>query len=188
MNRHHFHLQYFMIMAKRGNKVLLHKLAVWYDGPHKIEVSIVSGMRLYTRLVGQHPAHSMIFFRISWGLWPKHICCLWCLTDTSKDQSKHSSVFEQQKVHTALIIILPFGSISQHVTVSWRTQTIIARSSVFCENNDVRNLELLGEENCLFHHEEADCIIITHIKLLLNQQKKTKQLKLYLIMLIHLHC
>ena len=105
MNRHHFHLQYFMIMAKRGNKVLLHKLAVWYDGPHKMEVCIVSGMRLYTRLVGQHPAHSMIFFRISWRLWPKHICWLWCLTDTSKDRSKHGSVLEGQKVHTALIII-----------------------------------------------------------------------------------
>ena len=39
---------------------------------------------------------------------------------------------------------------------------------VLCKNADVRKP---GEENCIFHCEEADCNIISHIKLLLNQHK-----------------
>ena len=44
---------------------------------------------------------------------------------------------------------------------------------MFCENTDIKDLELYGEENRIFHHEQANCNIISHVKLLLNQNKKS---------------
>ena len=127
-----YHLQYWMTMAKRGNKVLLiHKVAVWYDGPHKIEASVEGGSEALYQIVWPNlgPLHGLFQNFLRAVTKPHLVVVVFELY--LEGSIKHNSVFEEQKAHIALIIILLFGPISQHVTLSWRTHTTIASSSEF---------------------------------------------------------
>ena len=176
MNRHHFHIQCLMIMAKRGHKVLLfHKLAVWYDGPHKIQVSVV----------GEDEALNQIVWPTSGSL---HYLLQNLLRAVTKphllfavfDWYLKGSIKTQEHLRRAENTHCPDHNITLRINlptcdyIMKNTHNNCQLVRMFCENADVRNMELHGDENCLFHLEEADCVIISHIKLLLNQQKKYK--------------
>ncbi len=45
---------------------------------------------------------------------------------------------------------------------------------LLCENSTFENVHMIGEENCMFGHEEADVNIISYILYLVQKQKKRR--------------
>ena len=182
-----FHLQYLMIMANRGDTVLIpYKLAVWYDGPHKIEASVVGGNEALYQIVWPKSSSLHDLQNFLRAVTKPHLVVVvfdWYL----EGRSKHSSIFEEQKLHIVLIINLPFRSISQHVNVSWRTHTIIVSSS----ECSVKML-MLGTWSYIVRKTEyftMKRLIVTWSTMSNCSSTSTKtQLNLYLMMLIPLHC
>lgn len=39
---------------------------------------------------------------------------------------------------------------------------------IFCNENSAENVFMVGEENCIFKHEEADCNVISYVKLFIE--------------------
>ena len=185
MKWHHFHLHCLMIMAK--NAFLLHKLAVWYDCLYKIKASVVDGNETLYLIVWPQSAslHDLLQKFLRAGTRPHLVVVVfdWCLRGSIKTQERLPRAEGTHCPHSNLTLQTNLPTRGSIMKNTHNKHQLIR---VFCENADVRNLELYGEVNRIFHYEEADYNIISHVKLLLHQHQK--QLKLYLMMLIPLHC
>ena len=48
---------------------------------------------------------------------------------------------------------------------------------MFCASEQTANIQLIGEENSVYKHEEADCNIIRYVKQFINEGKKHIQIQ-----------
>jgi hypothetical protein len=156
-------------LRKSAKSRLVHKLAVWVEEPEP-EVDVIDGNEMLYQIT-----------------WPK--------TGTVKDLMQNFTRAVERE-HDVIVVFDRYleGSIKTHERLRRTGATIChklsltletrlpARDSimksahnkkelikVFCAENDSQNVQMVGEENSVYKHEEADCNIISYVKFLIIQ-------------------
>lgn len=159
---------------RKGTKsIMLHKLAVWCENRHVPEVDIIDGNEM--------------LYHITWPKVGKVKNLLQNFTRAAEKQYSVIVVFDrymEQSIKTHERTRRTGGTVYPKLNLSLET-SLPARDlimkcesnkkeliNVFCSTNDSPQIQMIGETNSEFKHEEADCNIISHVQELILQGYK----------------
>ena len=159
---------------RKGTKAtLLHKLAVFVDRCNQPSIQIIDGNEM--------------LYHVSWPKTGtvKHLLQNF-LTATTKefpvcvifDRYVEGSIKTQERkrradgkkypqLHLTLETSLPGKE-----TILKSTENKKELIKVFCASEQTANIQLIGEENSVYKHEEADCNIIRYVEQFIHEGKK----------------
>jgi hypothetical protein len=160
-------------LRKSAKAQLLHKLAVWFEGSNEPEVDVIDGNEMLYHIT-----------------WPKTGTVQNLLQNFTKaverehdvivvfDRYVEGSIKTHERLRRTGEVFCP--TLNLTLEMSLPTRNSIMKSAhnkkelikVFCTGNDSQNVAMVGEENSVYKHEEADCNIISYVKALIIQEHK----------------